>query len=354
MSAHPNHSVININISALHHNFNIIQQIAPQSKILAMVKANAYGHGLVKIAKNLPDANGFGVACLDEAKVLRKAGITQKLVLMRGVFTPTELAVAEQLKLDLVIHHADQLSFLSALSNQTYWLKINTGMNRLGFMPDKIPEIYQKLKNLKNSDLIFMTHFSSAEEISHITTSKQIQCFQEITQNLSGEKSLANSAGILNFKESHQDWIRPGLMLYGVSPIEYQTKNKFNLQPVMTWQSQLIAVNYLKKNDVVGYNQIYQCEENMPIGIVGVGYGDGYPRHAKNGTPVLVNGIEVPLIGRVSMDMLAVDLRKILSPKIGDPVILWGEGLPVGKVAAHTASNAYELLCNARLRVLSD
>jgi len=338
------HSLIHINLSALAHNFNIIQQIAPQSKILAMIKANAYGHGLTKIAKNLPDADGFGVACLDEAAALRKAGITQKIVLMRGVFNHAELNLAHQLKLDLVIHHKDQINLLSRQT--TYWLKINTGMNRLGFLPDEIPEIYEKFKY---NHLILMTHFSSAEETSDLITSQQIQSFQEITHNMPHEKSMANSAGILNYKESHRDWIRPGLMLYGISPAGYHP----HLQPVMTWRSQLIAIRYQKKGDPIGYNQIYLCEENMPIGIVGVGYGDGYPRHAKNGTPVLINNIEVSLIGRVSMDMLAVDLRKIPSAKAGNPVTLWGEGLSIEKVAGYTASNAYELLCNANARVRS-
>ncbi len=344
------HSHIIINISALQHNFQIIQQLAPHSKILAMIKANAYGHGLAKIAKNLPDADGFGVACLDEAIELRKAGITQKIVLMRGIYNQTELDLALQLKLDLVIHHVDQINLLSPHIH--YWLKINTGMNRLGFSPHEIPEIYETLKNY---NLILFTHFSSAEETSDHITLNQIQNFQQITKDMSNQKSLANSAGILNFETIHQDWVRPGLMLYGVSPMGYnKINNKFNLQPVMTWQSQLISIHYIKKGEKVGYNQTYSCEESMPIGIVGVGYGDGYPRHAKNGTPVLVNGIEVPLAGRVSMDMMSVDLRKIPSAKIGDPVVLWGEGLPVEKVAAHTASNAYELLCNARLRGLSN
>jgi alanine racemase len=259
-------------------------------------------------------------------------GITQKIVLMRGVYHQTELALANELKLDLVIHQKDQLNLLS---NQTHWIKINTGMNRLGFTPDEIPEVYSKLKN---NDLILMTHFSNAEELDNPITSKQIESFNKITKDYSCPKSLANSAGILNWKESHQNWIRPGLFLYT------------GLKSVMTWQSQLIAIRYQKKGDAIGYNGAYICEENMPIGIVGVGYGDGYPRHAKNGTPVLINDVEVPLSGRVSMDMLAVDLRNVSSAKIGDKVTLWGEGLPVEKIAKYTATNAYEFLCNARLR----
>jgi alanine racemase len=351
MNAYCAHSVLKINETALARNFNIIQAIAPQSKILAMIKANAYGHGLVRTAKVLSEAAGFGVACLDEAVQLRKAGITQKIVVMRGVFNQTELALANQLKVDLVIHCFLQFELLS---KQTHWLKINTGMNRLGFSQDELPQVWEKLKNISPADIILFTHFSSAEELSPVVTLSQIQQFEEITQGLKQEKSLANSAGILNFKESHQSWIRPGLLLYGVSPLENKTGSDFDLDPVMTWQSQLIAVRMQKKGDRVGYNGRYICEENMPIGIVGAGYADGYPRHAKNGTPVLVNGSEVSLTGRVSMDMLAVDLRKAPQAKTGDRVILWGEGLPVEKVAGYTASNVYELLCNARSRSPAD
>lgn len=338
------HSIIHIDLSALNYNFDVISNLAPYSKILAMVKANAYGHGLVEIARALPKANGFGVACISEALALRNAGISQKIVLMRGVYDQAELDIIEKYNIDIIVHSAEQLPFLS--SSQTHWIKINTGMNRLGFFPGDVEKVMLKIKNKK---IIFITHFSNAEEDLSFTL-QQIEKFEAVINKIKDvnfEKSLANSGGILNFPAAHADWVRPGLMLYGVLPMPYE----INLKPVMTWESKLIAVRMQKKGDKIGYEGAYECEESMPVGIVGVGYGDGYPRHAQNGTPVLVNGIECPLVGRVSMDMLAVDLRNVPSAKVNDPVILWGQGLPIEKVAATMGSNVRELLCNARLRV---
>jgi alanine racemase len=338
------HSTIHIDLAALAHNYAVISHLAPQSNILAMVKANAYGHGLVEVARALPQVEGFGVACLSEACALRKAGITQKIVLMRGIYDQVELDIVNDEQIDIVVHSPFQLSLLS---NQTHWIKINTGMNRLGFLPEEFERIIPALKDKK---VIVMTHFAEAEKISNVTQS-QIDRFEEMlkkTGNVTYKTSLANSAGILNWKNAHADWIRPGLMLYGVLPMPAP---HVTLAPVMTWEATLLAVRMQKKGDAIGYNGDYICEETMPVGIVGAGYADGYPRHAKNGTPVLVNGIVCPLVGRVSMDMLAVDLRNMPSAKINDPVILWGKGLPIEKVAAFADSNTRELLCHVRLRV---
>jgi len=338
------HSTIHIDLSALNYNFEVISTLAPNSKILAMIKANAYGHGLIEIARALPNANGFGVACISEALALRNADISQKILLMRGVYDQAELDIIEKYNIDIMVHSAEQLSFLS--SSQAHWIKINTGMNRLGFFPE---DIEKNLPKFKNKKIIFITHFANAEEDLSFTL-QQIEKFEAVMHKIKEvniEKSLANSAGILNFPTAHADWVRPGLMLYGVLPMPHD----IHLKPVMTWESRLIAVRMQRKGDKIGYESAYACEENMPVGIVGVGYGDGYPRHAPNGTPVLVNGVECPLVGRVSMDMLAVDLRHVPSAKINDPVILWGRGLPIEKVAASMGSNVRELLCNARLRV---
>lgn len=342
------HSTLRLDGDALRHNFLEVKKLAPKSKILAMIKSNAYGHGMLWSAEILKDADGFGVAVLSDAVRLREAGIKQKIVLLRGIYDAEELEVIQQLKIDIVVHTQEQVKLILDCKPKhlNIWLKVNTGMNRLGFNPDEVEAVYEKLKIY---EIILMTHFSSADELKNPLTQTQMDLFNKIKLNADKNipKSLAHSAGILGWKNSHADWVRPGLMLYGVSPFANTTGSEFNLNPVMTWQSALIALQHPKKGEGIGYNQSYICPEDMVIGVVGVGYGLGYPRHAKTGTPILVNNMETEIIGRVSMDMLMVNLKNIKHPKIGDTVTLWGKNLPIEKVAAHTATSAYELLCHA-------
>jgi alanine racemase len=349
MNTHP--SVIHINESALKHNLKRVRNFAPRSKVLAMLKANAYGHGLLQVAKALADADAFGVACLAEAIRLREAKVANRIVLMRGVFTTEELVLAQYYQIELVIHQLDQVALLeqSPVSSLPLWLKVNTGMNRLGLSPENLKEAYQRLQKI-SAHIQIMTHFACADEMGNPLTAKQIKEFASLTSDYPVEKSLANSAGIVAWPESHADWVRPGLMLYGVSPIENKVGRNYGLQPVMTWQSELIALRQQRQGDAVGYGSSWTCPYDGLIGVVGVGYADGYPRHAKSGTPIEINHKQVSLIGRVSMDMLAIDLRTQPQVKIGDVVTLWGDSLPIEHVALHTASNAYELLCNARVR----
>ncbi len=343
-------AMMHINPDALLHNFNRVREIAPKSKIVAMVKANAYGHNLPRVANLLKDADAFGVACLEEAKVIRQSGVTkQPIVIMVGFFSAMELDDISTLNCEIVIHQHHQIEGLKKVklsSPINVWIKINTGMNRLGFLPEELETAYKTLRALNNvRDIRLMTHFSAADDPSNPKTNNQIETFRKSTKNFSEEKSLANSAGILAFPESHADWVRPGLMLFGVSPIIEKLGGDFNLKPVMTLTSEIISVRQHKKGDEIGYSSAFTCPENMPIGVVAMGYGDGYPWRTSEKTPILVNDVECCLAGRVSMDMLAIDLRKYPTAKIGDRVVLWGDGLPVERIAESAGTIPYELLC---------
>jgi alanine racemase len=340
------HSTLQLDEAALVHNFDQVKKLAPKSKILSMIKSNAYGHGMIWSAKILKNSDGFGVAVLSDAIKLRQAGIQQKIVLLRGVYNSEELDLIQKFNIDIVVHDMTQIKLIQEANpaHLNIWLKVNTGMNRLGFQSEEIENIYKILNKNNKYNIILITHFSSADELDNPLTQQQTQIFNNINLNL--ERSLAHSAGILGWKESHADWVRPGLMLYGVSPFPNTTGLDFNLRPVMTWSSCLIAMRGQKAGDAIGYNGTYICPEDMMVGVVGVGYGLGYPRHAKKGTPILMNNVQAEIVGRVSMDMLNINLKNIKNPKIGDVITLWGKGLPIEKVAEHTATSAYELLCN--------
>jgi len=341
---------LTIDLSALRHNFDRVRAAAPKRLIIAMVKANAYGHGITRVAEALPEADAFGVASLEEGVILREAGITQTIVLMEGIFDAEELVLADKFGFSLLIHHLPHVEILEKMNfgakGFSIWLKINTGMHRLGFAPNDINDIYQRLSLLPaiKKPIGLMTHFATADQIDSEQTASQIKLFSLITKNFAGPKSLANSAGILAWPESHGDWVRPGLMLYGASPFSGRHGGDEHLRPVMTLWSRLIAITSVKKNGKIGYGATWSAPEDMLVGVVGVGYGDGYPQFAKNGTPVLVNGVLCPLVGRVSMDMLTVDLRSLTHAEVGDKVILWGEGLPVEKVACCANTSPYEIL----------
>jgi alanine racemase len=348
---------ITINLSALQHNLHQVRLMAPNAAVLAMVKSNAYGHGIQRIAQALTDVESFGVASLDEGLLLRQAGITQPICLMEGLFDAKELPRTVDQDFTLIIHHAAQIEMLEKNPpiNQPFsvWLKIDTGMHRLGFHPDAVANAYQRLFNCPavKKPVGLMTHFADADSHERTHTLQQIELFNLLTKNLEGPKSLCNSAGILSWPIAHADWIRPGIMLYGATPFAGSSGIAHQLRPVMTLSSELIAVHDLVKGDRVGYCGTWSCPEDMRIGVVGIGYGDGYPRHVKSGVPVLVNNRPCALIGRVAMDMLTVDLRTQPNAKIGDPVLLWGSGLPVEVVAEYSETTAYELLTRITQRV---
>lgn len=346
-----------IDTKALRHNLNIVKSLAPRSAILAMVKSNAYGHGLIQIGQALVEhVEGFGVACFDEAVKLRQAGIKKPIILMSGFLERADLEDITKYDLQVVLHEFFQVEILEEISLQKplqVWLKIDTGMHRLGFSVENVLAVYQRLSSNKNlrQPINLMTHLADADDRNKKTTQGQIELFDKLTYDLPGQKSIANSAGIVTWSNSHRDWVRPGIMLYGVSPLLDVSSETLNLQPVMTLSSRLIAVHKLKAFAAIGYGGAWICPEDMPVGVVAIGYGDGYPRHAKSGTPVLIGGTICPLIGRVSMDMITVDLRHVPSAKVGDEVVLWGNGLPVETVATFADTIAYELLCDVSQRV---
>jgi alanine racemase len=347
---------VTINLAALKHNLDKVRQYAPQSQILAVLKANAYGHGLTTVALALSKADTFGVCCIEEALELRAVGIKKAILLMEGFFTADELPVIVNNQFETVIHHWPQIVALEQATLSApikVWLKLDSGMHRLGFSPSEFLLAWERLNSCPNVQPlpILMTHFASSDDLKSSVTDEQLLCFNQTVNDLPGQRSLANSAAILARQPTCADWVRAGIMLYGISPFSDLTGQDYGLQPAMTFSSELIAIHSIQQGQCIGYGGTWRCPENMLVGVVAVGYGDGYPRHAENFTPVLVNGKKLPLVGRVSMDMVTVDLRTQPQAKVGDPVILWGEALPVEKVAACADTIAYELVCGISKRV---
>ncbi len=344
-----------LSAAALRHNLGRVHSFAAGSRVLAIVKADGYGHGLGWVARTLDQADGFGVASADEGIRLRQAGIQAPICLLEGFFGRDELPLIVAYGLSTVIHHERQIRDLENFDGAAaldVWLKIDTGMHRLGFDPLQATDAASRLRACAAvKDLGLMSHLANADNRFDATTTFQIARFQELAAAIGGLRSLANSAGIVAWPASRLEWVRPGIMLYGVSPMIGQGRADLGLKPVMTLGSEIIAIASRRRGEPVGYGGDWVCPEEMPVGVVAIGYGDGYPRHASAGTPVLVNGRRVPLIGRVSMDMITVDLRTQPRAQIGDPVVLWGEGLPVEEVAASAGTIGYELLCHVASRV---
>jgi alanine racemase len=345
-----------INLSALQHNQQVLQAYAPNSQILAVVKANAYGHGIVEIAQSLSSVHALGVARLNEAVLLREAGISTPIVLLEGFFHADDIQTLITHNFQTVVHSQQQLSAILKSDLKVplkIWLKLDTGMHRLGFHGEQFDQAYQSLEKSQNVShpINLMTHFSCADELDNNATKKQSNFFKSHIKTNSGLNTLASSAAILAWPETHADIIRPGIALYGVSPFNDKPASEFNLKPVMTLKSQLIAVRSHKAGESVGYGATWTAKSDTTLGVVAVGYGDGYPRMAPESTPVLVNGRLVPIVGRVSMDMLTVDLGNRHQDQVGDDVILWGEGLPATDVANHIGTIAYELVTKLTSRV---
>lgn len=344
-----------IDLAALEHNFARVRQLAPDSKVLAVLKANAYGHGMLQVAQALKQADALGVARIDEALALRAGGISKPIVLLEGFFHPDELPQVVASNLQLVIHHREQAEALLAAALDApvrVWLKVDTGMHRLGIYPNEFNELYQRLNDSSNvqGPLRLMSHFASSDELDKPATINQLALFQQITLQVAGEHSLANSGAVLNWPQSHGDWVRPGLMLYGVSPMADAVGKEHGLKPVMTLSSSVIAVREVKAGDAVGYGGSWIAAHNTRLAVVAMGYGDGYPRAAGNNADVLIKGKRLPIVGRVSMDMITVDIGA--EPVVvGDKVVFWGSDLPVELLAQRVDTIPYELLCNITSRV---
>ena len=351
-----------IDSAALRHNLGTIRAYAPGSKVMAVIKANAYGHGLVSTALALGDADAFAVARMEEGIALRSAGVRAPIVLLEGVFSAEQLAEAAHHRFELVVHDPLQIKLLEAHRDArrfVVWIKMDTGMNRLGFRPEAFGPALARLRALTIPalELRVMTHLARADERSEAMTGEQIDKFEATlaSTGLAGPQRLAtsigNSAGTLGWPRAHGDWVRPGLALYGVSPFGGETAEKHGLKPVMTLETTVLTVREVKRGETVGYAGAWRAERDSSIAILAAGYGDGLPRHLDNGTPVLIGGMRYPLVGRVSMDMIAVDVTGAPKVATGSKAVIWGEGLPVEEVAKHADTIPYELLCGVSQRV---
>ncbi len=342
-----------IDTDALVHNYRYLKSCCPQTRVLAVVKADAYGHGLATTARALSaTADGFAVATVAEGLALREFGIEQPVLVMQGALDRDELRAAAARHLTLVVHSPEQLARLErhGADNLRLWVKFNTGMNRLGFPADDADAVLARIKRLRGLSHapVLMSHLAYADE-SGMTAEDDAQwrLFERLRDSRTLAASVANSAGALCRPQSQLDWARIGIALYGAPPARAASAHHERLRAVMSVTAPVIAVRQCKAGDRVGYGGTHVCPRDMQVGIIGIGYGDGYPRHARNGTPVWLGGRRRELVGRVSMDMLAVALDDGTTA-VGDTAELWGKHLPVAEVAAHCGTITYEILCAAR------
>ncbi|MGY3867670.1 alanine racemase [Aeromonas bivalvium] len=345
-----------ISVAALRHNVKVLQAQAGDRRIMAVLKANAYGHGMVQMAQALAEAPAFAVARVDEGIQLRRHGIRQPILVLGGFHDGQQLAQMAEWELQTTLHCHEQVTLLEQAAPSrpvTLWLKIDTGMNRLGIRGEELAAVLARLARCPGvtQPVRQMTHFGRADELDCEATAEQITRFHALTRHLPGEKALANSAGLLGWADALGDWVRPGLALYGISPFAGESGRDRGLRPVMTLKSRLMAVRDCPAGAPVGYGAHWHAPQVTRLGVVATGYGDGYPRLAPTGTPMLINGREVPIVGRVSMDMLTVDLGPAATDRVGDEVVLWGEGLPVERVAEHIGTIPYELVTRLTGRV---
>lgn len=352
--------VATISKSALQHNLSVVKQHAPYSKIMAVVKANGYGHGLLNVANNLSTADGFAVLGISEAMTLREAGFKQTILLLEGIFCADELKVVADYNIDIVVHSRVQLDMVlnAELSKPVHvHLKMNSGMNRLGFTTDQYVAVFSQLNSSNNvADITLMTHFATADKDPGIEV--PLALFQQTIKGLEQPVSMANSATILRYPNLQADWVRPGIMLYGASTVSGIPAAAFDLKPVMQLSSEIIAVQSVQAGESIGYGNRFTATKTTRIGVVACGYADGYPRHAgllgsqhPHGAPIAVSGKVTRTLGRVSMDMLFCDLTDIPEADIGSQVELWGKQVPVDAVAEAADTVGYELLCAVSSRV---
>jgi alanine racemase len=343
-----------ISAAALAHNLTLARSRAEGAKVWAVLKANAYGHGVERAAAALAAADGFAVLDFQEAARLRVAGVKKPILMLEGFFKPGDLPLLRKYALSPVIHNPEQAAMLAAATLEgeiDVYLKVNSGMNRLGFGAESLRPAYNAVRMHRQvRNVTLMTHFADADGPGGVKA--QLDWFNEIVQPLETQgRSLANSAALLRFPEARGDWVRPGIMLYGCSPFADQSAEQIGLKPAMTLSSEIIATQHLQAGERIGYGFAYEAVGEMRIGIVACGYADGYPRHAATGTPVLVDGRRARIVGRVSMDMISVDISDIPGARVGTPVTLWGEGLSADEVAASAGTLSYELLTKLTARV---
>lgn len=358
----PRPIVATIHTAAVQHNLARARQAAQDAKVWAVVKANAYGHGIERVFDALRAADGFALLDLAEAQRVRELGWRGPILLLEGVFEPRDLELCSRLGLWHAVHCDEQIDWLAAHKTQVphrVFLKMNSGMNRLGFTPERFRSAWARLNALPQVDEIgFITHFSDADGPRGI--GHQLQIFLKTTEDLPGERTISNSAATLlrgNDADVRCDWVRAGIVLYGSSPdFPQHGIDHWEIQPTMTLTARVIATQHLQPGDTVGYGSLFTADAPMTIGVVSCGYADGYPRHCGTGTPVLVNGVRTRLVGRVSMDMLAIDLMPVAGAGMGAEVTLWGKAssgavLPIDEVAQAAGTIGYELMCAVAPRV---
>lgn len=344
-----------IDVDALRHNLEVVRSLAPDSRVVSVVKADAYGHGVRQVLPGLEASDVLAVATVEELQAVRQAGWAGRLLLLEGFAGAREFDVVARTGAETVIHHETQLELLEArgaLPGPRCWLKVDTGMHRLGFPAVAFDDALVRLQALgAGRPPILMSHFACADDPASGATVQQLERFQAVCDRDDLSVSLANSAGLLNFPRSHRDYVRPGILLYGISPLAEATGEDHGLRPVMTLSTHLLAINPVPAGERVGYGGRFTCPEPMRIGVAGIGYGDGYPRAVPDGTPVLLNGRRAAIAGRVSMDMITIDLRGHDDARVGDQVILWGRGMPVETIARAAGMIPYELVCGVTGRV---
>ncbi|MCS2161284.1 catabolic alanine racemase DadX [Scandinavium sp. H11S7] len=346
--------VASLDLKALRQNLVVVRSAAPESRVWSVVKANGYGHGIERIWSALNDTDGFALLNLEEAVLLRERGWKGPILMLEGFFHADDLPLYDQYRLTTTVHSNWQLKALQNAKLKApldVYVKVNSGMNRLGFTPEKVHTVWQQLRAMSNiSDMTLMSHFADAENPDGLT--EAMEKIEQAAEGLDCPRSLANSAATLWHPKAHFDWVRPGIVLYGASPSgKWQDIANSGLKPVMTLSSEIIAVQNLKAGDTVGYGRLYKARQEQRIGIVACGYADGYPRNAPDGTPVLVDGVRTVTVGRVSMDMLAVDLTPCPQAGIGTPVELWGKEIKIDDVASRCDTVGYELMCALAMRV---
>jgi alanine racemase len=358
----PLHAIIHLD--AMQHNLARAYACAPTAKAWAVVKANAYGHGLERGMRGFAQADGLALIETENALRLRELGWVKPILLLEGIFDAADVPLLAEHNINSTVHCFEQVKMLEY--TQLYrpidvHLKMNTGMNRLGFRPDEYPAAYKRLRAIPGiRNITLMTHFANADELEHprLSIAEQVRRFREGSFGLEGQRSLSNSGGVLHqaalSKELHNDWVRPGVMLYGGTPGGGVSARDYGLLPTMTLKSEIIGIQRLEKGDTVGYGSRFEAPGPMTVGVVACGYADGYPRHAESGTPVLVDGVRTRMVGRVSMDMMTVDLTPVANARVGCKVTLWGDGLPIDEVAQAAGTIGYELMCALapRVRVL--
>ncbi|MBT8422129.1 MAG: alanine racemase [Gammaproteobacteria bacterium] len=355
-----------VRVDAIRRNLERVRAAAAGCRLMAVIKANGYGHGLVNVARILGDVDALGVARVSEGVRLREAGITTPVVLLEGCSSGDEVRAAIAHDLQIVVHDPAHFSLLAAAEGKGLlraWLKIDTGMGRLGFRPDELKTCLQRLATLSvlQKGVVVMTHLACSDDADSPVTMEQMRRFGSALGNFQGDVSVANSAGVLMWPQTMEssldlnylgdNWVRPGLALYGASPVRGKSARELGLLPAMSFESRLIAVKTVKRGSRVGYSGAWRARRDTVVGVASVGYGDGYPRHLVSGTPVLVNGRRVSLIGNVSMDMINLDLTDVPVAQVGDPVVLWGGHLPIEEIAARAGTIPYELMCGLSDRV---